>query len=255
MTHTQAWTASGRRVPWHAVPLGTAALLVLVASDAIATLTPAGSVYVLAALLGFLPVAVIVTRLAARHPLERGFGAANWTTLLRGCVTALTAGLIAAPAALSGRPALAWVPTLIAVLGLVLDVADGRLARRGHLETAFGARFDVEVDAWTTLVLAALAVALGAAPAWVLTIGLAHYLFRAAGLLLPALAVPLPPSLRRRILGGLQPLALAALLAPTLPAPTASAIAGTALAALLLSFALDVRWLARPAAPQSRPQP
>ena len=41
MTNTQAWTAAGRRVPWHAVPLGAAALLVLVVSDAIATLTPA----------------------------------------------------------------------------------------------------------------------------------------------------------------------------------------------------------------------
>jgi len=232
------------------VPLGAAALLVLVVSDAVAAFTPAGPAYVLAALLGLLPVVAMVTRLAARHPLERGFGAANWTTLLRGCLTALAAGLIAEPAALSGRPALAWAPTLIAVLGLVLDVADGRLARRGHLETAFGARFDVEVDAWTTLVLAALAVALGAAPAWVLTIGLAHYLFRAAGLLLPALAAPLPPSQRRRILGGLQPLALAALLAPTMPAPAAPVVAGTALSALLLSFALDVRWLARRAAPQ-----
>jgi len=101
------------------------------------------------------------------------------------------------------------------------------------------------VDAWTTLVLAVVVAALGAAPVWILALGLLSYAFRAAGWIHPALAAPLPPSLRRRLTGGTQTLVLGVLLAPPLPPAAATTIAALTLLAVGLSFAIDVCWLWR----------
>jgi phosphatidylglycerophosphate synthase len=128
---------------------------------------------------------------------------------------------------------------------LALDGIDGWLARRQRLETAFGARFDMEVDALFILVLAALAVGLGKAGAWVLALGMMRYGFVAASLAWPWLAAPLPPSLRRKAVCVLQIAVLAALLAPPVAPPVSGALAAAAFAALAWSFAVDVRWLAR----------
>ena len=249
MTHAQTGTGRGFEPRWCVVPLAVAVSAVLSGSAVVAVGTPAaGFLYAAGAMLGLLPMAAVVARGAPDRARPAGFGAANWTTLLRSVLTALAAGAVAAPEALAGNPAHGWLPTLAVTLGLLLDMADGRLARSRRQTSEFGARFDLEADAWTTLVLAGLAVALDAAPAWVLAIGLLHYLYRAAALAMPALSAPLPPSLRRRLVGGAQMIALAVLLAPALPSGTAATVAAIALSALLLSFGLDVRWLLRASA-------
>ena len=73
------------------------------------------------------------------------------------------------------------------------DAADGALARRQGLASAFGARFDMETDAAFTLVLSALVWQAGQAGAWVLASGLMRYAFVGAAIALPWLAGPLPP--------------------------------------------------------------
>ncbi|MEQ8815733.1 MAG: CDP-alcohol phosphatidyltransferase family protein [Thalassobaculum sp.] len=217
-------------------------LALLLASEAVIQLTPAGLGFAAGAALGFLPVAAVVVRLAPIRPPGRGFGAANAATLLRGVLAGLAAGLLAAPSALSVAP---WLPPALVLAGLLLDIVDGSLARQGGLVSEFGTRFDLEVDAWTTLVLAGLVVASGKAPVWALGIGLLHYLLRAAALLAPRLRRPLPPSLRRRLIGGAQMVALGVLLAPPLPASAGPVVAGAALVALLVSFGLDLHPLLR----------
>lgn len=240
MTHAQADSCPFAPPRWYAVPLGTAILALILASQAAMALTPAGLAYPAGAAAGFLPVALAVVRLSRYRLPGRGFGPANATTLARGVVAGLLAGLIAAPETLSADATrLGWLPALLVGLCLLLDLADGRLARSRNQVSEFGARFDLEVDAWTVLVLSVLVVALGRAPQWVLAIGLLHYLFRAAALALPALSGPLPTSLRRRLIGGSQALVLGTLLAPPLPDRVAPILAGTALAALVLSFAID----------------
>ena len=198
--------------------------------------------FTLTAFAGVAVMAVPVVIGAVRHHPHTRFGAANQITLARGVGTALLLGLAAAPDVLGKHTLAAWLPFAGAVALLLLDLCDGAVARWQGLASAFGARFDQEVDAAAILVLSTLAVVLAGAPVWTLGIGALHYLYRLGGWLLPALARPLPYSLRRRVVCGVQIAALGALLAPMTPAAWVSSVAAVALAALTLSFLIDGLW-------------
>jgi phosphatidylglycerophosphate synthase len=173
------------------------------------------------------------------------FAVCNRVTLVRAGLAALLGGMLAAPGALAAEPALAWALLAVAVGALALDGVDGWLARARGEASAFGARFDMEVDAALILVLAALAWATGKTGAWVLALGLMRYGFVAAGAVLPWLAAPLPESVRRKAGCVMQVAVLAGLLAPVVQPPVSDLLAAGALAVLTLSFAVDVRWLWR----------
>ncbi len=101
------------------------------------------------------------------------------------------------------RPTEVTALVALSAVALVLDWVDGQVARRTHTESAFGARFDMEVDAFLILVLSVyVATSVGA---WVLAIGLARYLLLAAERVLPWLRRPTPTALlgqgRRRAPG------------------------------------------------------
>jgi phosphatidylglycerophosphate synthase len=150
--------------------------------------------------------------------------------------------------ALLGSPpsvALAWSIVALALIALVLDGVDGRVARRRGETSAFGARFDMETDALLILVLAALAWSLGKAGAWILLAGALRYLFIAAGVVLPWLRAELPPSRRRQTVCVVQIASLILCLVPFVPPPVSAAIGFTGLVALTGSFAADVALLAR----------
>ena len=186
--------------------------------------------------------AAVVALVGAHHP-HRRFGWANAVTLVRGGGVAGFAGLAAEPAVVNAVGP--WLVFAAAVGLLALDGTDGWLARRERLESGFGARFDLEVDAFFILVLAALALGLGKAGPWVLGIGLMRYGFLAGGLALPWLAAPLPPSRRRKAVCAGEIAALAALLVPPVGPPVSQAVAAAAFASLAWSFAVDIQWLAR----------
>src|SRR5436190_15070234 len=145
----------------------------------------------------------------AHHPFAR-LGAANWMTLVRAALVALVAGFVSEPAV---APIAATAVSLAAIVEL-LDGADGWLARRSGLASAFGARFDVEVDALLIMALAILAWQHGKAGSWVLLSGLVRYAFVAAGWLLPWVSRPLPPSRRRQTVCVVQIAGLCAAVAP-----------------------------------------
>lgn len=200
-----------------------------------------------AAVLYGLALPLIWLALPARLPGDR-FGAANAVTLVRLAATAvLAAAAVALPSAELTAPAVAWTLAALAAAALVLDGVDGWVARRQRLASAFGARFDMELDAAFMLVLAVLAWRMERAGGWVLAAGLARYAFVAAALLLPRLRAPLPPSSRRRVACALSAALLIAALAPlpALPVQAAVLLAGTAVLTLMLSFTLDTLWLLR----------
>jgi phosphatidylglycerophosphate synthase len=198
--------------------------------------------FAMTAFAGLAVMAPLVIRGAVRHHPHARFGAANQITLVRATGTALLLGLVAAPHVLGAHPLAPWLPFCGAAALLLLDLCDGALARRQGLASAFGKMFDQEVDAAAILVLSALAVVFAGAPVWTLGIGALHYLYRLSGWLVPALARPLPYSLRRRVVCGVQIAALGGLVAPLTPATWAVAIAAAALAALTLSFLRDAIW-------------
>jgi phosphatidylglycerophosphate synthase len=238
--------------PWPALAAGLAGSLAVpfavVASGWAGASTPGWSAVVqaawgtAAALVGVLVYAVGAAAVAARWP-RRVLGAANALTLLRLVIVSWLAGLLALP-----DPRAWQIPVVLAGLGcLVLDGVDGRVARRRGLVSAFGARFDVEVDAALMLVLSVAVAELGIAGWWVVSMGLVRYVYVGASLGWPWLRGPLFPSLARKVVGVCEVVALlAALLSPLLtglPAAAPMALLVVALGALCWSFARDARWL------------
>jgi phosphatidylglycerophosphate synthase len=170
--------------------------------------------------------------------------AANAVTAARAAVAALL--LAVAMAAAVPGPALRWVLAGLAFAALLGDGLDGYLARRTGTASDFGARFDMEADAFFILALAFLVHAWGQAGAFVLLSGALRYLFVAAGWVAPALAAPLGPSLRRRAVCAVQTFVLVLSLAPAIPAALAQGLCAAGLALLVASFAIDgARLLAR----------
>jgi phosphatidylglycerophosphate synthase len=183
----------------------------------------------------------------ARHYPHARAGAGNRVTLARLAAVSVMA-LPAADAAATGAafgPAGPWAVTGLAAAALAADGLDGWLARREGLVSAFGARFDMEVDALFAALLALAALAAGKAGAWVLALGFMRHGFWAAGAVLPWLARPLPESRRRKAVCVVQIAVLAAVLAPPLRPPGSAWLAAAATALLAWSFAVDTVWLWR----------
>jgi len=181
------------------------------------------------------------------HPHTR-FGPANRVTLLRLAAVVVLAGLIgeAIPAApLASVAHAAWAIVIVATVTALLDAVDGHLARRSGLASAFGARFDMETDAFFVLVLCALVVQAGQAGPWILASGLMRYAFVGAAFLWPWLSGPLKPSKRRQTVCVVQITTLIVCLGPVISPALAAGLAAWSLVMLTASFAIDVRALAR----------
>ena len=241
--HTSRAAQAGRA----ALVVGALVLL------ALAVLAGAGRTRITATLTGAPLYAVIVSMMLRGlkgHAPHAGFGLANRVTLLRaGIATVLSA--IAIEGLLGGYNGLelgaphsgnmwSWAVVAAAVAGLILDGVDGWLARRLELTSAFGARFDMEVDALSVLALAMLVVVSGRTGGWVLFIGLMRYIFIALGWLWPALAAPLPPSFRRQAICVLTTASLVIALLPGVRPPGAGILLGSGTAALVWSFGADI---------------
>ncbi|HVV07784.1 CDP-alcohol phosphatidyltransferase family protein [Amycolatopsis sp.] len=185
---------------------------------------------------------VLLLGSAMRHAGRAAFGPADHVTfaraILAGGVTALVADHLGTPG-----PLAVFVP--LAAVALALDAVDGKVARRTGTTSAFGARFDMEIDAFLILVLS-VHVAWTVGP-WVLAIGAMRYLFAAAAWPAPWLRAELPASIARKTVAAIQGIAL--LVASVCPLPAAAAVAALALTALVWSFGRDIRWLALNPAP------
>ncbi len=157
---------------------------------------------------------------------------------------------------LDGDPARQLMIVAVGTGCLVLDGVDGHLARRLKVETARGARYDMEVDAALIAVLSLVVVQSGIAGAWVLAIGAMRYGYVLAALLMPQLRTPLPPRLSRKVVAVLQAAALlAALLFDVVGAPSqlTTAVLVSALVALVASFGRDATWQLRRPTPSDWP--
>ncbi|GAA1461461.1 CDP-alcohol phosphatidyltransferase family protein [Nocardiopsis exhalans] len=180
----------------------------------------------------------VAVRRYDRWPL----GPADMVTLVRvgliGVVTALV---------VDGAPPLPVVS--VAAVALVLDWVDGLVARGTRTESDFGARFDMEADAFLILVLSVYVS--GVLGPWVLLVGVMRYLFGAAAWLAPWLRGPLPPSLARKAVAAAQGIVLTAVASGVLPEPVSAAAVALALAALVWSFGRDVMGLWRARSPRT----
>ena len=187
-------------------------------------------------------LALALAGLTRHHPFTR-LGPANVLTGARTLVVALLAGMATAPAS----PLRVWPLVVLATVGAVADLFDGPLARRSGMASAFGARFDMEIDALLILVLSMLVWRALPIGSWILLAGVLRYGFIVAGWALPWMNGSLPPSRRRQTLCVVQIVALIVCLGPPVPSAVVSPLAASSLALLAWSFAVDIRWLHRAA--------
>jgi phosphatidylglycerophosphate synthase len=165
--------------------------------------------------------------------------------------------LVALVASLIGEPGLRHAAASAAgasLLVVALDGVDGWLARRSHMASHFGARFDMEVDALLILVLSILAWRYGKAGGWVVVSGALRYAFVGAGLIVARLRFPLSPSRRRQFICVLQVAGLSVVVMPLTPPGFSSPLAAAIVGLLCYSFAVDVLWLWRQTSAAEQPE-
>jgi phosphatidylglycerophosphate synthase len=184
------------------------------------------------------------------RPVRRlAAGPANIVTTVRLGLACVVAGLVAHSFV---EPARTGLIVAVAAVALVLDAVDGSLARRTGTCSRFGARYDMEVDAFLVL---ALSVRVATTVAWwVLLIGLARYLLLVAGWRWPWLRGETPPRYWAKVVAAIQGIVLTIVAAEVLPRWAALTALGIALALLAESFAHQARqlWRIRPASPERR---
>ncbi len=206
----------------------------LTALDRAAGLGPAGWAAGVAYLL---TMAILLTRALHAAAIAR-FGPADWVTLTRASlvcvVTALTVESLTAPVPVA-------LVVSITTVALVLDAVDGQVARRTGTATAFGARFDMEVDAFLILVLSVYIAPL--VGGWVLAIGAMRYVYVAASWALPWMHRQLPPRYWRKVVAAVQGITLTVVAAQVLPWWLGALGVAVALALLSESFGRDLVWL------------
>lgn len=179
-----------------------------------------------------------------------GLGAGNRVTAGRATLVASMTALIPHPQILFDEGY--WWVIGMATVALCLDGVDGLLARRTGTTTAFGARFDMELDSFFMLVLATLVWRSDRVGPWILGLGLPRYLFIAAGWFWPWLRAPLPPLVRRKAGCVAQGVALLVCLGPIVPVYVASIFSAGTFALLVASFGVDVMWLFQRRRPAGR---
>ena len=219
--------------------LGLLPLLAVAAG--VATVVGLGFDYVLYALTLYALECAVVLRSVPDDLPAPGIGLANRLTLGRSTLVVPLATLALYPATLGQRDY--WWIIVVGTAALLLDGADGWLARRHATCTDFGGRFDMELDAFMVLALSVLVWTSSKVGPWVLLIGATRYLFVAAGGIWPRLRGELHPSWRRKVICVAQGIVLLICLGPVVPAALASALSAAALLLLLYSFAVDIRQL------------
>jgi phosphatidylglycerophosphate synthase len=173
------------------------------------------------------------------------FGYANIVTAVRAGFVSLVGAVVLFSDAFGEAQIdiMVWATAAAAIFALSLDGVDGYLARRFRQQSAFGARFDMELDALLILILSVAAAVLGKAGLWVLLIGGMRYIFVVAQWVLPALRQPLPDSFRRKLVCVVQVGVLCAVILPFIGPPWSTLLCGLALGLLIYSFGVDTAHL------------
>jgi phosphatidylglycerophosphate synthase len=122
------------------------------------------------------------------------FGLAN-------AITTVRAGLVVV---LAGLHSIGPLAAALVTAFLVLDAADGWVARRPEsTASAFGARFDMETDAFLVLVFGLKLAAVGRLGPWIVVPGVLRYVYAAVISVVPA-AREAPRSSFGRVVAGLM---------------------------------------------------
>ena len=180
----------------------------------------------------------IINVLLARGLVSRGrvgLGPADRVTLTR---AVLACGVAALTVTGFHRPVPLALLVALSSTALALDAVDGRVARRTGTASRLGARFDMETDAFLILVLSVhVSREFGW---WVLAGGAARYALIVAAWGAAWLRRQMPPRRWRKVVAGLQGVALTVAAAQLLEPGLATTLLVAALALLASSFATEI---------------
>lgn len=236
MTETTAALGSGRQIDQCQAAAFVAQLLLIFV---LAFTAGVGVVGCTAGVVHAIGLGFLVDR-ATRRMQVTEFGPADVVTLAR---AVLGGGITAIAVENFGDAEPSLLLVTLAVIALALDSVDGRVARRTHTSSAFGARFDMEADSYIALLLSIYCVPIaGPLP---LVIGLMRYLFWMSGFVFPWLKGELPPRKSAKHIAALQGIVLTIVAANILPNDAATAVLVGSIAALVWSFANSVQVLVR----------
>ncbi|MFK8075078.1 MAG: CDP-alcohol phosphatidyltransferase family protein [Granulosicoccus sp.] len=179
------------------------------------------------------------------------FGTANTVTSFRAAGAIMLAGMLPVSHTIVETSTALWIVSLC-IAGLIcFDGVDGFFARREKLTSDFGARFDMETDAFLALIVSLLIWDSGRAGIWVLGLGLMRYVFVFWSWFSPPLTAVLFPSMRRKVVCVIQLGALCLMISPLLHGNAIMLVGVTALVCLSASFLVDIVWLYRQASNDS----
>lgn len=173
---------------------------------------------------------------------QQDLGWANRVTLTRALPIILLTAMLPLPEFINEHHLLVFTMALTA---LALDGVDGWIARHAHCESRFGARLDMELDAFFILVLCLMLVIQDKAGPWIMAAGAMRYLFVAAAWWWPWLGEELQVSYRRKTICVWQVSTLMACLLPWVITPWSNLALALALLLLVISFAMDIAYLYR----------
>jgi phosphatidylglycerophosphate synthase len=131
----------------------------------------------------------------------------------------------------------------MSTIALVLDAADGQVARRTDTVSRFGAQLDGEVDAFLILVLSIHAARRFGW--WVLPGGIARYAFGVAGWKMRWMRRRLPDRRWHKWVTAIEGIALTVAAADFIPRRIATAGLVAGVVGVAASFASDTLWLWR----------
>jgi CDP-diacylglycerol--glycerol-3-phosphate 3-phosphatidyltransferase len=168
-------------------------------------------------------------------------GIANWITLTRAILNAALAGFLMGPWPVGP---LSWAPSILYLISVLMDFADGFAARVSGRTTVLGEGLDMKWDGAGVLVTSLLVVFYGQAPLPYVLVGLARYLYLLGQWLYTNRGLPLfdlPPSPIRRPFAGLQMGFIAVILMPVFSPPLTQVAAWVFMLPFLTLFLRD--WL------------
>lgn len=212
---------------------------------------------VMAVVLIRLETSLELNRLPRGNHLLPSLGAANLLTVGRAALIAVMAGFLFQEPPGDGRGAwLHWAPGGLYLLAVMMDYADGWVARATGTETRLGEFLDTEIDALGLLVASLLLVAGGRAPTAFVSVGIGYYGIRAAGRIRSWAGRRIgevKPRTDARMVAGCEMGFAAVALLPVL-SPEATALAGWVMTIVFLAgMAKDWLIICGHASPEGRP--
>ena len=234
MTETMVLVRFERGIDRHLAIVFGAQVALLVAIAAISGLGPGGWIVGV----GYAIAAWMVMDYATKRARMTSFGPADLVTLTR---TVLIGGIAAITADSLGTGNAPIALIVMAVIALVLDGVDGKVARRMDAVSKFGARFDMEADSFLILVLSILTLPM-LGPI-VLLSGTMRYQFALAAVLLPWLRCSTPSRYSAKVVAALQGIVLVVVASEVLSRSSATVLMVVSAATVIWSFGCTVQWL------------